>query len=246
MPDTPSTSAARFQESFSHLTRFLGNWADKIDQQAHQDRQREACYYIWARWTLLIRTIHHTCGPAYIPDIYLLTRSCIECDASFKAIQAEPKLADEYLDFPDKAKAYYAWLCQELGDADGLAALEPELKACFGNDWEKHKAMQWLPKTGPMKTSTSELVETYCGPDARLIYAHSSHFVHGSAVVAQYMRNTMPTGSDLDKAIGLVYSGYLLSTRDLLKIVWGPVLQKDSELCQKEFSDVAGHWIKPA
>jgi hypothetical protein len=223
-----------FQESFKHLTKFWLDWAEEIDGQANQDNPRRASYYIWARWSLLIRTFYRICDPAYLPDIYLITRSSIECEAFFKAIKADPKLADKYLAFPEKAKAYYAWVCKRLGLKDSLAKLEPDLKRRFGDNWEAEKATQWC--------NTSDMIEKHCGPPSRLLYASYSHFVHGSAVVVNYLQGHSPSGAELAKVIDAVYTGYLLSTSDFLEMVWGPIVQEKSTRCQKVFSDILKSW----
>jgi hypothetical protein len=236
MPDVPTVYVAEFRESFKHLTEFWRDWTEEIDQQARQDNQRKASYYIWARWSLLIRTFHRICDPGYIPDIYLVARSCFECEASLKAIKENPTLADQYLAFPDKAKAYYAWVCKKLGLEERLAKLEPELKQRFGDNWEREKATQWC-------SNISEMIETYCDPAKRLLYASCSHFVHGTAVVAHYLENSSPTENDLNKAIEAIYTGYLVSTYEFLKIVWGPIVQEKSTQCQNAFSGILASWV---
>lgn len=69
-----------------------------------------------------------------MPDIYVIARSCLEYSASFKAVSMHPQLAKAYLEYPDRAKAYYGKVLEDLGERSALSKVEPDLKRILGDD----------------------------------------------------------------------------------------------------------------
>ncbi len=226
----------KFQQSYICLQKFLDNWTEKIQDRCLGDDQRKASFYIWARYTISIHTLHRICEPCYIPDIYVIARSCLEYDAYLKGIIEDPELADRYLEFPDRAKAYYAKMLERLGYSSNLAKLEPELKKVFGDDWRDEASMSWC--------NASNLLEQYGEREGRRLYALWSHFTHGSAVALQVLQRTVPTQDQLDTLVFAVYGAYCPSTSDFLDFAWGLVVTADSESCKSEFvRSVMKTWI---
>lgn len=190
-----------------------------------------ASFYVWCRYTISIRTFHQICEPQYLPDIYVIARSCVEYDAFLKGIIADPGLAKDYLEFPDRAMAYYGKVLERLGDRSGLAKLEPKLKSIFGENWRSESKIKWC-------SNTSDLIEQYGGSEQRRLYAWWSHFAHGSAVSMEMLMRTAPSQDRLDKVVTTVYTAYVLSTDEFLSFAWGPVATPDSNNCKREFQAV--------
>jgi len=232
---------AKFKRSYICLQKFLDNWTEKIQDRCLGDDQLKASFYIWARYTISIRTLHQICDPQYIPDIYVIARSCLECYASLMGVMADAGLAKDYLEFPDRARAYYGKVLEDLGLSSELAKLEPDLRKAFGDNWRKIKRrIHWAQEQGGI----SKLVEQYGGSEDRCFYAWWSHFTHGSASALEALQRTSPTQEPLDTVINVVYSRYMLSTSDFLDFAWGPVLTSDSESCKSEFvHSVTKAWI---
>ncbi|MHC4072566.1 MAG: DUF5677 domain-containing protein [Planctomycetota bacterium] len=231
-------STTKFRRSYICLQKFLDNWTGKIHERCLGNEQRKASFYVWCRYTISIHTFHRICKPHCIPDIYVIARSCLEYDASLKGIIADPQLAKDYLEFPDKAKAYYVKLLERLGDTAESAKLEPGLKKVLGSDWRQKASMKWH------KNGISELIEQHGGPNSRRLYAWWSHFAHGSAVSVEMLQRTVPTQDQLDTTVAAVYGAYALSTSDFLDFAWGPVLTPDGESCKSDFDhSVIGNWI---
>ena len=176
------------------------------------------------------------CDPQYLPDIYVIARSCVEYDAFLKGIIEDPKLAKDYLEFPDRARAYYVKVLEKLGCSSEFAKLESGLKRAFGNNWRKEASTKWC--------DTSKLVEQYGGPKERCFYAWWSHFTHGSALAMEALKGTSPTQYKLDTAIANVYGSYVLSTDDFLCFAWGQVVTPDSDSCKREFQTVIKAWVR--
>lgn len=218
---------AKFQQSFTCLQKFLENWTEKIQERCIGDEHRKASFYVWARYTMSINTFHRIYDPHYIPDLYAIARSCLEYEASLKGIITEPELAKSYLEFPNRAKAYYGKILEELDYNDKLAKLEPDLKKIFGDNWRREARMQW--------SVISKLVKTYLGRDERRLYAYWSHFTHGSAVALNVLQQTIPTQKLLYDIVSAVYGAYILSTSDFLDFAWGSVVTTDSDNCKNEF-----------
>lgn len=222
----------KFRRSFTCLQTFLDNWMGKIQARCLGDDQRLASFYVWCRYTISIRTFHQICEPQHLPGIYVIARSCVEYDASLKGIIAEPRLAKDYLEFPDRAMAYYGKVLERLGDSSGLAKLEPDLKRVFGNNWRNEAKMKWC-------SNTSNLIEQYGGSEQRRLYAWWSHFAHGSAVSMEMLMRAVPSQYRLDTAVAAVYCLYVLSTNEFLCFAWGLVATPDSDSCKREFQAVA-------
>lgn len=225
-----------FKRSFTHLQTFLDNWMGRIQAKCLGDDQRKASFYIWARYTMSIRTFHQICDPQNIPDIYVIARSCVEYDAYLKGVIADSELAKDYLEFSDNARAYYGMVLEKLGDNSQLAKLEPDLKRVFGNNWRKEARIKWC--------NTSKLVEQYGGPAQRCLYAWWSHYTHGSALAMEKLMCTAPSQHHLDTAVVNVYGSYVPSTDDFLSFAWGRIVTPDSESCKREFQAVTEAWVR--
>ena len=204
----------------------------KIQDRCLGDDQRKASFYVWCRYTISIHTFHQICEPHYLPDIYVIARSCVEYDAYLKGIIADSKLAKDYLEFPHKARAYYAKMLERLGGySSELAKLEPDLEKVFGNNWRKEASMKWC--------ETSKLVEKYGGPDQRHLYYWWSHFTHGSTLAMEMLMCTAPSQDRLDAVVTAVYCLYVLSTKEFLCFAWGPIVTPDSDSCKRAFQAIA-------
>lgn len=225
---------AKFKQSYSNLITFINKWTGKIQDRCLIDEQRKASFYVWIRYTISIGTLHQICDPHYIPDIYIIGRSCLEYSASLRGVMADAGLAKAYLEFPDRARAYYGKVLENLGLSSELAKLEPVLQKALGDDWRKKKRMNWLQ--GQKDLNISKLVEQYGGTNERLLYAWWSHFTHGSAVSVEILQRTTPTQDQLDKIVETVYGAYGLSTSDFLDFAWGSVITDDSQNCKDEFT----------
>lgn len=217
----------KFNQSYAYLQKFLDNWTEKIQERCIGNEQRKASFYVWSRYTISIHTFHQICDPHYIPDIYVIARSCLEYEAALKGIIADPELAKSYLEFPNRAKAYYCKKLEELDYSDELAKLEPDLKKVFGDNWRRKASPKW--------SVISNLINDYLGPDERRLYAFWSHFTHGSAVALNWLQNTIPTQNQLETPVTFVYGAYCLSTSDFLDFVWGSIVTHDSDSCKNEF-----------
>jgi len=235
MPDQLDNQTVKFNQSFILLSKFLDKWVDKVKSQAIQDDVRRPAWFVWGRYTLSIRTIHTICSPYFLPDIWLIGRSCLEHEATLRGIMNDPKIAKDYLNFMDRAKAYYAWLLEKVGLSDKLAQLEPELIKTLGENWRNRKAATW--------SKASELVERYGGDASRCCYALLSHFSHCSVVASQMLEHTGPSEMSLGNTIESIYGGYVLVTTDFLDFIWGPIVTTESDRCKNDFLNVMRKWI---
>jgi hypothetical protein len=235
MPDELHNRTAKFNQSFLKLSKFFDKWVDRIKSQAIQNDVRRATWLVSGRYFISIRTLHEICDPYFLPDIWLIARSCLEYEATLRGIMEDPKIAKDYLNFADKAKAYYVCLLEKLGHKEQVARLEPGLVKTFGKDWRKEKATTW--------SKTSELIEKYGGEANRRCYALWSHFSHCSVVASQMLEYTPPSQTRLDDTIMAVYGGYMDVTKDFIDFVWGPIITDESDRCKKDFLNVMRGYI---
>ena len=218
---------AKFQRSYVCLQKFLNTWTGEIQDRCLVDEQRKASFYVWVRYTISIRTLHQISDPHYIPDIYIIGRSCLEYHASLMGVMADPQLATKYLEFPDRSRAYIAKVLARLGYTTWLAKEEPYLRKIFGDDWRKEARPTWH--------NISNLIENYLGPEERFLYWWGSQFTHGTSLSIENLQRTKPTLALFDKIIKVVFLAYGQSTRDFLDFAWGPVITDDSQNCKDEF-----------
>jgi len=95
-----TSTIQKFLDSYSKLEKFLGKWITYLDKRCvgNTDNQIEASYYVWARYTISIRTLKRLCKPQFFPDLCVIARCCLEYDASILAIMLDEDLAKNYLE----------------------------------------------------------------------------------------------------------------------------------------------------
>ena len=226
----------KFINSWDQLSIFQEAWASKLEQQSKSDDQRKACFYIWARYSMAINTLHRICAPPYLPDCMVIARCCLEYDVSLRAVLSEPGYVKKYLDFDKHAEAYHAKLSERIGCSATRAKLEPDLLSEFGTDWHKEAQSTWC--------NISELIEKFGGKDARRLYGLYSHFVHSSIIAVKVLDHRIENPEKwLELCINGAYSSYLELTHGFLGVVWGDIVTGESENCKTDFERVLEAYI---
>ena len=157
MTDQMVGATDNFKKSFPLLVKFLDCWVGKIKSQCSSDAQRRAAWYVWGRYSLSIHTVHKICEPSYLPDLWLIGRSCLEHDAALQGIMASEKLANDFLGFESKAKAYLGKIYDSLSKGANVKAIESAMKAIAGEQWRDHAKFKWC--------NITTIVKEYGGPE---------------------------------------------------------------------------------
>lgn len=105
-----------FKCSYAVLQQFLGKWLDCIDKRCKGDDQRQAAFYVWARYSMSMNTLDALLNPHLIPDLSVICRSCLELDITLEAVIKDKEMAQDYLDFDKHAKARYLNILSGQGD----------------------------------------------------------------------------------------------------------------------------------
>lgn len=230
MVDQMAGATDNFKKSFPLLVKFLGCWTNKIKSQCSDDAQRRAAWHIWGRYSLSVHTVYKICEAAYLPDLWLIGRSCLEHDAALQGVMASEKLAGDFLEFESKAKAYLGKIYGRLNSSANLQAIESAMTSIAGEQWRDHAAFKWC--------DISKVVEQHGGPQKRLLYASWSHFTHCSVLASLILDHIGPTQRNLDMTIGIIYVGYTRATYKFLDFIWGKIITLDSEQCKTAFRNV--------
>lgn len=225
----------RFKQSYAVLQKFYEAWMDRIAERCQGHDQRQAAYYVWARYSMSMRTLDALLDPYLIPDLSVICRGCLEFDVALEAVINDENAAREYLDFEKHAKARYLKILSKQGDLDRWLMRRAQFRDTFGEDPEDFGRSSWCAKyqgiTGLMqKLSRTNELRTY---------NMLSHFAHGSVWAMQMLdRSTANPEKTLATLVHSSYTSYLNSSRAFVWFLWEPVTTSEGEACKSEFIEV--------
>jgi hypothetical protein len=236
-----TSTIQKFLDSYSKLEGFLSKWITDLDKKCNMnsDNPIKASYYIWARYSIAIRSFRYLCEPQFFPDLCVIARCCIEYDASLSAVLKDQDAATNYLEFEKHAKANYLKKFGNIIDKNKKKIYENDLASLGVKNLEDYKWTKWCAKQG----GYSGLIEKYETKDAKRLYSLLSELVHGSVMAVKFLQNTANPNKNLLMVVELVYSGYLIGTQSFLDKALGPIITSDSEQCKREFDEVIHSFI---
>lgn len=227
----------KFQHSTEKLMEFLNRWAKPLGEKCEDNNassQQKASYYIWARYSMSIKTIRQICSIEFFPDLCVIGRCCLEVSASLQAVLLDEQAATDYLEFEKHSKSnHYKNYLKNSGNHKKIVQAEEHLRKLGVENPYNYKNKCWYKK------GYSSLVKKYKGNDERELYFFFSDFTHGSINAIRILQNQQPSPKLLESPIKLVYSDYILSTKSFLDKVWGQITTDDSEKCKNEFNEIA-------
>jgi hypothetical protein len=232
-----TSTIQKFLDSYGKLDKFLNKCITLLDKRCvgNTDKQIEASYYVWARYTISIHTVRRLCEPRFFPDLCVIARCCLEYDASLLAVLNDQCAATDYLEFEKHAKASHLRKFGDTLDNNKKALYENILASQGVEDVENYKWDKWCAKQG----GHTGLIKKYEGEDAIKLYSLWSHLAHGSVMGIRILQNTPGIASELlMKLIVGTYSSYLCATKSFLDKVFGLIITQDSENCKEEFNEV--------
>ncbi|MBN1795043.1 MAG: hypothetical protein JW804_00060 [Sedimentisphaerales bacterium] len=233
------TLIEKFFRSYNKLEDFLKKWITILDKKCtkNPDNQIKASYYIWARYSIAIRSFKRLCEPQFLPDLYVIARCCLEYDASLSAILNDQEAATDYLEFEKHAKANYLRKFGNTIDKNKKKTYENNLALLGVKNIENYKWTKWCAKQG----GYIGLIEKYEGTDAKRNYFFFSELSYGSVMAMKILQNISKSDKFLlmmQDIINLVYTGYIVGTNSFLEKVLGPIITSDSEQCKKDFDEI--------
>jgi hypothetical protein len=228
-------STSRFQKAFALLQTFYDRWVVPIDERCRGDDHRRAAYYIWARYSMSIRTLAVLQDPKAIPDVSVICRGCIEYDVSLEAVMKEQEIAREYLDFETHARAHYLQILSKQGDVDRLLMRREQFDEAFGEEPDQFRHTSWCAKRKGMTGLLRSLNRT---TELRL-YNMLSHFAHGSIGAMQTLEGGITDPAETLRAMtDGTFDAYLESSRRFIWFIWEPIATPDSEECKADFAQI--------
>lgn len=233
-------SIRHFKRSYGQLQTFFRNWLEPIDLRCREDNQRLAAFYVWARFSMSLRTVETLLDPCFIPNLAVICRGCLEFDASLKAVIRDPELAQDYLEFDKHAKARYLRILKEQGDLSGLLDRRGQFLAQFGADPAEYRWDSWCKKAGGINNLMRKLKLDY----ERRLYTWYCHFAHGSVTALRMLDEQV---SDAPRMLAMLvrstYWAYLDSTDKFLDFIWRPIASPDGDRCKSSFVEVQASYL---
>ena len=230
------SSLNKFFESVQNLQIFLDKWSVPFDKRCEDssDNQIRAAYYLWVMYSLSILAIRILCNTEFLPVLFVISRSCLEFDASLKAVLEDKKIAESYIEYEKHALcSYYKYLqdTKNIPRAKEVKNKMDQMGVCNPGQFKNKK---WYPK------GYSSLVEKYLGAEGKILYSLSSDFVHGSIATFRFLKNNPPPqDSWIYRIIAVTYNGYIISTRSFLDKAWESNTTHDGKACMDDFVQVA-------
>lgn len=229
-------SVSRFKKSYALLQAFYGRWLVRLGERCVGHEQRQAAYYVWARYSMSMRTLAAIVDPHLIPDLAVICRGCVEFDVSLEAIIKDENIARDYLEFDKHAKARYLKILSKQGDIERLLLRRNQFDETFGEDPDDFGRNSWCAKYQGITGLIQKLDRSV---DLRL-YNMLSHFAHGSVWAMQTLDGNI---NDPDTTLGIMIEGaytmYLGSSRSFVWFVWEPLTTPEGEQCKNDFVEVA-------
>ena len=224
----------RTRSSIVALERFLKKWSKPLDLlcEDHKDDAVTAGYYIWARYTMSVRTLAHLTSPQFLPDLLVIARCCFEYRAALQGLLKDHAIAGQYLGFEKHALCSYKKYLEDTDRTEQAAEVDKVLKKMGVSDCSKHKARGWW------KGGYTKLVRDHGGPNDAKCYELLSDFVHGSIVALRFLQHESPATDSSTRMSSIVYHGYLSTSNEFLERAWGSITTEDSKQCREEFADV--------
>lgn len=223
------------KQSHAVLHKFYERWLVRIGERCQGHDQRQAAYYVWARYSMSIRTLDAIHDPHLIPDVSLICRACLEFDVALEAVIKDESTARDYLEFDKHATARYLRILSKQGDIDRLLRRREQFDEAFGEDPDDYRRTSWCAKqqgiTGLMRTlgRTNEI----------RLYNMLSHFAHGSIWAMQTLDRKITDPERISTTmVESAYISYLGSSRAFISFIWEPITTPEGESCKSDFTDI--------
>ncbi len=225
----------RFKRSYALLQRFFERWLKRVEERCKDPVQRKAGFYVWARYSMSMRTIAALLDPHLIPDLAVICRCCLEFDVTLEAVITDEEMAREYLNFDKHSKARYLQILSKQGDIERMLLRRGQFEKMFGESPEKFGRTSWCAKKGGM----SGLMRSQGRKNQTRIYNMLSHFAHGSVWAMQMLDGRIKDPEEsLGKLVESAYTAYLDSSRAFLWSAWEPLTTPEGEDCKNDFLGV--------
>jgi len=143
---TEMENIPRFKKSYAVIQKFYHAWLLRIEERCKGHPQRQAAYYVWARYSMSMGTLDAICNPHLIPDLSVICRGCLEFDVALESVIKDEHAARDYLEFDKHAKARYLKILSKQGDVDRLLMRRAQFTETFGEQPDDFGRNSWCAK----------------------------------------------------------------------------------------------------
>jgi hypothetical protein len=227
----------RFQQSYAVLQKIYDGWWLHVEERCKGHTQRQAAFYVWARYSMSMRTLGAICDPHLIPDLSVICRGCLEFDVALESVIRDENVAHDYLEFDKHARAHYLKILSKQGDLGRLLMRRAQFADTFGEEPEAFGANSWNTKYGGI----TGLMQKLKRMNDLCLYNILSHFAHGSVWAMQALAgNIVAPEKTLATMIDSVYTTYLNSSRSFVWFIWEPLTTPQGDKCKNDLVATSG------
>ncbi len=140
----------KFFKSEQKLQGFFRQWSNPLDDRCknNNDNKVKASYFVWARYSMSIGTLRHLCNPKFVPDLFVIARSCLEFGVSLEALVSDEQLAKDYLDFEKHIKSKWFKQVQSEGNIRKSIIFRQKLSELEVKNPDKYNWDKWCVHAG--------------------------------------------------------------------------------------------------
>ncbi len=218
------------------IDAFVSRWVKDLWPYCKTNNQKQACWYLWIRYSLSLRSLRHLAAANDICGCYTIARCCIEYDVAISAIAKKPELGDDYMGYEVHAKSRHLQSMRHHEPSWKIDELEKYMASQFGPDFARSKKPNWH---GGFPTLC---VVAGC-EDVLSMYHILCQFVHGTvtgmkALNTLGMMGEQHSGTTLMNLLTIHTLSFLQITRRVLDVLF-PLWTQVKDDCEKELKSLA-------
>lgn len=217
------------------MDSFVSRWQIVLWEACKGDNQKTACWYLWVRFLLGLRSLHHLFAVNDIPGCYTIARGCLEYDVAISAIVNDASLGDRYMNYDAHGRNRYlqaARFDQNQSD-EKIDAVQNYMISRFGPDFPTKKKASWhegFPK----------LLEIADRRDESQHYIACCQLVHGTITGMQYLNiegllNNQPAVPKSCQSLLMYHTcGFFKASNLVANLIFGSLWSPDKHKCMSD------------
>lgn len=215
---------------------FASKWQVKLFEYCKGSNQKLACWFLWERYLLGLRSLRHLCAVNDLCGCYTIARCCLEYSVAITAIAKHPKLGDDYMGYDVHAKNRHLNNMKLTEETWKVDELQKYMASRFGPDFARKKNPNW-------HGGFPELCKLAGQEDQLATYTVLCQFMHGT-ITGMYALNMLgmigehETGDTMIQLLFIHTLGYLQLTREVIEVLC-PLWTKAKADCERDLTKLA-------
>lgn len=136
-------AAINIEDPQPKIEAFVSKWQTKLFQSCKGNNQKLACWYLWLRYLLSLRSLRHLCAANDLCGCLTMARCWLEYDIAIAAIAKKPELGDSYIQYDVHAKNRHLEHMKRSDETWKTDELQQYMISRFGPDFAKHRKLNW-------------------------------------------------------------------------------------------------------